>query len=106
MPDKIISIAEDGTLTVDGVVVTAAEVEKDIPVVEKDLKIGLNTLHNWRQINIKSVEKAVLYVAGVAGATNGFSGLSLPSSLREAIVGGSAFVLAAIHVSTPVKTAV
>jgi len=96
-----VSIAPDGTITIDGKVVSPGEVATLTPAITS----GISTLikdvtnrHNW---SIKNVEKLLAWGAGLVATTNGFSALSLSPNIREALLGAAAFVLGAIHVSTP-----
>lgn len=94
---KDVHIAEDGTITVDGVVVTPAELAKEGPVVDRVWR-ELSNKANW---NMKTAEKGILYLAGIAAATNGFGQIPMPASARGIITAAAAFALAAIHISTP-----
>lgn len=96
-----IHIASDGTLTIDGKVVTPAEADTAITDVH-NAWLKLSNRKNW---SIKNAEKVLLYGVGVVGATNGLTFLSMSASLRETLVGASGFVLALIHVSMPTKAA-
>lgn len=101
MANHEIHIDPDGTLYVDGKKITPGEVVEGVNLAHKAY-IELMNRKNW---TVKNVEKAVLYGAGVVAATNGFTALSLPVTLREWLLGGSALILAAVHISTPTKAA-
>lgn len=96
-------IASDGTITVDGKIVTPAEASKLIPTVEHEVWNVITAIRNRKNWSIKNGEKVLLWGAGLISATNGFAQLSIPSNVRGWIIGGAAFVLGAIHNSTPVK---
>ncbi len=96
-----VEILSDGTLKIDGKEYNPQVVASTVSTAERDLAIAYHELTNRRNGTLKNVEKLVVYVAAIAGATNGFGQIPMAPSVRGWIVGGAAFVLAAIHVSTP-----
>lgn len=48
----------------------------------------------------KSVEKVVAYLALLISSTKGFDQLAMPNNIRGWIIGGSAIVIAALHIGT------
>jgi hypothetical protein len=56
-------------------------------------------------VSWRSVEKLLAYGAGVVGATNGFAQVAMPTTLRDLLVAGAAFVVASLHMSGPAATA-
>jgi hypothetical protein len=56
-------------------------------------------------VSWRSVEKLLAYGAGIVAATNGFAQVALPTSLRDWLLGASAVIVAALHVSGPAATA-
>ena len=92
-----VSIDADGKVTVDGVVITPGEVDKVAADVDKAWKL-LSNRRNW---TFKNAEKVLAYAAALVSGTNVFGQIGIPSDARATIVGAAAFVLAAIHVSTP-----
>lgn len=101
MANPVIHIDADGTLTVDGKVVTPAEANTVVSDAHKAY-IELMNRKNW---TVKNAEKVLMYGVGLVGATNGFSFLSLNAGLRATLVGAAAFVVAMVHHSTPTKAA-
>lgn len=97
-------IAPNGNITVDGKLITPEQAASDANIAVEDLHKLVTALHNKTLLSWKNAEKAVVYLAGIVGASNGFTTFTMPASLREWIVGGSAFVLGMIHISTPAKT--
>jgi hypothetical protein len=99
-----VSIDSEGNVTVDGKVLTSAQIEsavaKEAPSIDGVWREATNKT-NW---NWKQVEKAGLYVAALASATNGFGQIPMPTSARGLVVLGAGVVLAAIHISTPKPT--
>jgi hypothetical protein len=94
-------ISPNGDITVDGKTVTPAQAATEAGVAIADIHKIITALSNRKNITWKNAEKAVIYLAGIVGASNGFTWLTMPNSVREWLVGGAAFVLAAIHISTP-----
>lgn len=92
-----VEIDKSGNVTVDGVRITPGEVEQGVTWVDRAFREASNK-QNW---TVKNAEKVVLYVAGIAAATNGFGQIPLPTDVRGWVVGGAALVLAAVHISTP-----
>lgn len=64
-----------------------------------EVKLSTTTV-SWR-----SIEKLLSYGAALVASTNGFAQLSLPTSLRDSLLGVAAIVVAALHVSGPAATA-
>ena len=96
-----IHVADDGTVTVDGKVITPQEIEStgDKAVADAEKAWAILTNHaNW---NYKQLEKGILYISGIAAATNGFGQIPMPASVRGLVTLGAAIALGAIHVSTP-----
>lgn len=95
-----VNIGKDGTVIVDGKVITPAEVENALPYVDKAWREVSNKA-NW---NVKQVEKGAVWLAGIAAATNGFGQIAMPNNVRGLITLAAGLVLAAIHVSSPKAT--
>ena len=95
-----IHIATDGTLTVDGKVITPSAIVTATQDVDHFIKLAL-VKKNW---SIKNLEKVIAYGAALVGSTNGFAQAGLPANLREVLIGSAAFVLGLIHISSPTPT--
>lgn len=91
------TIGPDGTITVDGHVITPSE----IGTASNELATIYKTLDNKKNWSLKNFEKLLAYGAGLVGATNGFSAAGLPTNIREWLIIGASIVVAALHVSTP-----
>lgn len=65
-----------------------------------ETKVVNTTLGAVRTFKNSGIEKALVYVIGAVGATNGFTFLHLSGSLREVLVGASAFIVGMIHNSS------
>jgi hypothetical protein len=79
----------DQTGAVIGTVVdNPATVSKDVSVAQ-----------SWLKANTRTLEKLVLYGAGLVAATNGFAQLNLSTTVREWLLAGSAIVVASLHLS-------
>ena len=101
-----VSIDEaNGTVTINGVTYTAAEagalVAKEAPIIVRDTKAVWEDLSRRSNWNIKNVERVALYAATFITTSNVFGQIPLPTNLRIGFASAAAFVLAAIHVSTP-----
>jgi hypothetical protein len=94
-----INIKPDGTLLIDGKVVTPQEASTLVKDAHK-LWLELQVRSNW---SIKNAERLLAYGVGLVGATDGFSFLAMPADLRATLVGAAAFVAGMIHLSTPTK---
>jgi hypothetical protein len=55
-------------------------------------------------VSWRSVEKLLAYGAALVGSTNGFAQLSMPTSVRNVLIGAAAVVVYALHSSGPAET--
>lgn len=55
---------------------------------------------NLKNLNSRTLEKLLVYGAGLVAATNGFAQLGMPNSVRSALMGASAIAVLAIHHSS------
>jgi hypothetical protein len=97
MPNRDIQIADDGTVTVDGKVITPEEVINALPYADKVWREVTNK-SSW---NIKNVERAAVYVATVVTTSNVFGQIPMPNGVKTGVLFAAAIILGAIHVSTP-----
>lgn len=52
-----------------------------------------------KSINTRTIEKLLVYGAGIVAATNGFAQLSMPNSVRAALLGVAGIITLGLHVS-------
>ena len=97
----VINVASDGTLTIDGAVVTPAQVAAVAPNIITDVENFVKLTSNKKNWTVKNIEKLLAWGAGLVAVTNGFSTLTMPTSLRDWLMGSAAIILAAVHISTP-----
>lgn len=98
-----IQIEQDGSLLVDGKLVTPAEVAGITSTLTKAPIIGKLINDVTHNVAVKNVEKVVVYIAAALSTSNVFGTIPVPSSVKEWVLGASAFVLGMIHYTTPVK---
>lgn len=91
-----------GTVVQDQAIVgdVVTTINKDLPLVRQDLKAIRNyATDNSLGVNTRTLEKLLVYGAGIVGATNGFAQLAMPNTVRVGLMSISAFIIAALHVS-------
>lgn len=86
-----------GVVTVDGRVITPAEVADALPYVDKVWREVSNKT-NW---NVKNAERLAVYTATVVTTSNVFGQIPMPNGVKTGVLFAAAIVLGAIHVSTP-----
>lgn len=91
--DKTVTVVHDTTPSV----TTANSIETEVANGIKALRPFAN--RNAIKLNTRSVEKLLVYGAGIVAATNGFSALTMPNTVRGVLLAASAGVIAALHVS-------
>jgi hypothetical protein len=89
-----IQIADNGTITANGAIVNSVTTA----TAAHGLWSEITQRKNW---SIKNIERVLAYGAALVAATNGFSTAGLPPNIREWLLGASALIISAIHVSTP-----
>lgn len=99
-----VSITPENKVVIDGKTIDPATIGKNVPVVLSDIELAYKALRSRKNWTLKNLEKLLAYGAAVVAATNGFSAAGLPPTIREWLLGASALVIAALHVSTPVAT--
>lgn len=90
-----IQIKSDGSLYVNGTLVTSKTIDHDLSAVFHFFTSKTS------KFNLKNLEKAGLWAAALVATTNGFDAFKLPTNIREWLLGASGLVLAAIHNNTP-----
>lgn len=83
-----------------GTIVTEAEqADPGITPAVNEVKTAISKVSEYATdnalgVNTRTLEKLLVYGAGIVGATNGFAQLSMQPSIRAALIGAAGFVTA------------